>query len=64
MDEVFAKIGGVQHYLCRAVDQGGEVVYVFLQKAAMPQQQVVSSNDYSKITRDTSKDQNRQISEL
>ena len=28
MDEVFVKIGGVQHYLWRAVDQEGEVVEV------------------------------------
>jgi len=33
MDEVFIKIGGVQHYLWRAVDQDGEVVDVFLQKS-------------------------------
>ena len=33
MDEVFVKIGGVQHYLWRAVDQDGEVVDVFLQKS-------------------------------
>ena len=33
MDEVFVKIGGVQHYLWRAVDQNGEVVDVFLQKS-------------------------------
>lgn len=32
IDEVFVKIGGVQHYLWRAVDQDGEVVEVFLQK--------------------------------
>ena len=32
LDEVFLKIGGVQHYLWRAVDQDGEVVDVFLQK--------------------------------
>ncbi len=31
IDEVFVKIGGVQHYLWRAVDQDGEVVDVFLQ---------------------------------
>ena len=33
MDEVFVKIGGIQHYLWRAVDQDGEVVDVFLQKS-------------------------------
>ena len=33
MDEVFVKIGGVQHYLWRAVDQDAEVVDVFLQKS-------------------------------
>ena len=33
MDEVFVRIGGVQHYLWRAVDQDGEVVDVFLQKS-------------------------------
>ena len=32
LDEVFIKIDGKQHYLWRAVDQGGEVVDVFLQK--------------------------------
>ncbi len=32
IDEVFFKIGGKQHYLWRAVDQGGEVIDVFLQK--------------------------------
>ena len=32
VDEVFVKIGGVQHYLWRAIDQDGEVVDVFLQK--------------------------------
>ena len=31
VDEVFVKIGGQQQYLCRAVDQDGEVVDVFLQ---------------------------------
>jgi putative transposase len=31
IDEVFVKIGGKQQYLCRAVDQDGEVVGVFLQ---------------------------------
>ena len=31
-DEVFVKIGGIQHYLWRAVDQDGEVVDVFLQR--------------------------------
>ena len=46
MGEVFVRIGGVQHYLWRAVDQDGEVVDVFLQKAAMPRPQSVSSNDY------------------
>ena len=33
MDEVFVKIGGIQHYLWRAVDQDGEVDDVFLQKS-------------------------------
>ncbi len=33
MDEVFIKIGGVQHYLWRAVDQDGEVVDVYVQKS-------------------------------
>ena len=33
MDEVFVKIGGIQHYLWRAVDLDGEVVDVFLQKS-------------------------------
>ena len=33
MDEVFVKIGGIQHYLWRAVDQDGEVVDIFLQKS-------------------------------
>ena len=33
MDEVFVKIGGIQHYLWRAVDQDGEVVDVFLQES-------------------------------
>lgn len=32
MEEVFIKIGGIQNYLWRAVDQDGEVVDVFLQK--------------------------------
>tara|TARA_B110000211_G_scaffold66962_1_gene77377 strand:+ start:468 stop:983 length:516 start_codon:yes stop_codon:yes gene_type:complete len=32
IDEVFVKIEGEQYYLCRAVDQDGEVVDVFLQK--------------------------------
>jgi len=32
IDEVFVKIGGVQHYLWRAVDQDGEVVDVLLQR--------------------------------
>jgi putative transposase len=32
IDEVFIKIGGIQHYLWRAVDQDGEVIDVFLQK--------------------------------
>ena len=31
IDEVFVKINGKQHYLWRAVDQGGEVVDVYLQ---------------------------------
>ena len=31
LDEVFVRVGGMQHYLWRAVDQDGEVVYVFLQ---------------------------------
>jgi putative transposase len=31
IDEVFVKINGQQHYLWRAVDQGGEVVDVYLQ---------------------------------
>ena len=31
IDEVFVKIGGIQHYLWRAVDQDGEVVDVLLQ---------------------------------
>jgi len=31
LDEVFVRIGGIQHYLWRAVDQDGEVVDVFLQ---------------------------------
>jgi len=31
IDEVFIRINGKQHYLCRAVDQDGEVVDVFLQ---------------------------------
>ena len=31
IDEVFVKINGRQHYLWRAVDQGGEVVDVYLQ---------------------------------
>jgi putative transposase len=31
LDEVFVKINGKQHYLWRAVDQGGEVVDVYLQ---------------------------------
>jgi putative transposase len=31
LDEVFVKIGGIQHYLWRAVDQDGDVVDVFLQ---------------------------------
>jgi len=33
MDEVFVKIGGVQHYLWRAIDRDGEAVDVFLQKS-------------------------------
>ena len=32
IDEVFVKIGGVQHYLWRAVDQDGDAVDVFIQK--------------------------------
>ena len=32
IDEVFVKIGGIQHYLWRAVDQDGEIVDVFLQR--------------------------------
>jgi len=31
MDEVFVKIDGIQHYLWGAVDQGGEIIDVFLQ---------------------------------
>ena len=31
LEEVFVKIRGKQHYLCRTVDQDGEVVDVFLQ---------------------------------
>ena len=31
IDEIFVKINGKQHYLWRAVDQDGEVVYVYLQ---------------------------------
>ena len=31
IDEVFIKISGKQHYVRRAVDQDGEVVYVYLQ---------------------------------
>lgn len=31
LDEVFARIGGKQHYLWRAVDQDGEIIDVFLQ---------------------------------
>jgi putative transposase len=31
IDEVFVKINGKQHYIWRAVDQGGEVVDVYLQ---------------------------------
>ena len=31
IDEVFVKIEGKQHYLWRAVDQGGEIIDVFLQ---------------------------------
>ena len=31
LDEVFVKIGGIQHYLWRAVDQDGEVVDVYMQ---------------------------------
>jgi putative transposase len=31
IDEVFVRIGGIQHYLWRAVDQDGEVIDVFLQ---------------------------------
>ena len=32
LDEVFVKIGDMQHYLWRAVDQDGEVVDVYLQE--------------------------------
>ena len=32
LDEVFVKINGIQYYLWRAVDQGGDVVDVLLQK--------------------------------
>ena len=32
IDEIFVNIGGIQHYLWRAVDQDGEVVDVYLQK--------------------------------
>jgi putative transposase len=32
IDEVFIRIGGIQHYLWRAVDQDGEIVDVYLQK--------------------------------
>ncbi len=32
VDEVFVRIQGIQHYLWRAIDQDGEVVYVFLQR--------------------------------
>ncbi len=32
LDEVFVRIQGIQHYLWRAIDQDGEVVYVFLQR--------------------------------
>ena len=35
IDEVFIKMGGKQHYLWRAVDRGGEVVDVYLQKSGM-----------------------------
>jgi putative transposase len=34
IDAVFVKINGKQHYLWRAVDQGGEVVEVCLQEPA------------------------------
>jgi putative transposase len=32
IDEAFIRIGGIQHYLWRAVDQDGEVVDMYLQK--------------------------------
>jgi putative transposase len=32
IDEDFVRIGGVQHYLWRAVDQDGDIVDVYLQK--------------------------------
>ena len=32
LDEVFVNIQGVKQYLCRAVDQDGDVIDVFLQK--------------------------------
>jgi putative transposase len=32
LDEVFVKINDIQHYLWRAVDQGGDVIGAFLQK--------------------------------
>lgn len=32
IEEVFVRIGGLQHYLWRAADQDGEIVDVFLQK--------------------------------
>jgi putative transposase len=49
MDEVFVKIGGVRHYLWRAVDQDGEVVDVSFKSAGMPQQGSVSSNGSSRL---------------
>ncbi len=32
LDEVFIKINGVQHYLCRAVDQDGDELDILVQK--------------------------------
>jgi transposase-like protein len=50
IDEVFVKINGKQHYLWRAVDQGGEVVDVFLQARRDGVAAKRSSSDYCETT--------------
>ena len=44
LDEVFVRIGGVLHYLWRAVDQTGSVLDILIKAAAMPEQRSASSS--------------------